>query len=77
MPGWAIALLILLPIVCLIGGFIIGYFVMKSIFTKQMRENPPITREQIKTMYKQMGRTPSEQQIETIMAGFKKQLDKK
>ena len=34
---------------------------------KQLKENPPITEKQIRAMYAQMGRKPSEAQIRAIM----------
>ena len=40
--------------------------------SKQMEENPPITEDQIRSMYAQMGRKPSEQQIRQIMNNFKR-----
>jgi uncharacterized protein YneF (UPF0154 family) len=45
-------------------------------FKKQMRENPPINEDQIRAMYAQMGRKPSEQQVKQIMSMFKKQGEK-
>lgn len=56
----------------IIVGFVIGYSVMKSMFKKQMDENPPITEDQIRSMYAQMGRKPSEQQVRQIMNNFKR-----
>jgi len=44
---------------------------------KQLQENPPITEEQIRAMYAQMGRKPSEQQIRQIMNNFKRKVDEK
>jgi uncharacterized protein YneF (UPF0154 family) len=43
---------------------------------KQLKENPPITADQIRDMYRQMGRTPSEAQISQIMHRMRNQ-DKK
>lgn len=61
---WAIFGWIMLGVV--IGG-IIGFFVTKKIFEKQMKENPPITEQMIRAMYNQMGRKPSEAQIRQIL----------
>lgn len=57
--------------VSLIVGAIIGYFVSLKIFKKQMRDNPPITEAQIRSMYAKMGRKPTETQIREIMRSFK------
>lgn len=48
-------------------GAIIGFFVTKKIFEKQLKENPPINESMIRAMYSQMGRKPSEAQIRQIM----------
>jgi uncharacterized protein YneF (UPF0154 family) len=56
----------------LIAGIFIGFFISKKMMKKQMQENPPISREQIKAMYSQMGRKPSEEQINQVMNAYKK-----
>ena len=50
----------------LIGG-LVGFLITRHIFKKQLKENPPITEKQIRAMYAQMGRKPSEAQIRQIM----------
>ena len=53
-----------------IGGLIgaaLGFFFTKRSYEKQLKENPPITEKQIRVMYAQMGRKPSEAQIRAIM----------
>lgn len=53
-----------------IGGLIgaaLGFFFTKRSYEKQLKENPPITEKQIRAMYAQMGRKPSEAQIRAIM----------
>jgi len=52
---------------CLIVGFIIGFFVIRSVFTKQLEKNPPINRDMIRAMFMQMGRKPSEKDITRVM----------
>jgi uncharacterized protein YneF (UPF0154 family) len=69
-------LCVVLPIVCLIVGLLLGFYIAQKLFKKQMRENPPITEDQIRAMYSQMGRKPSEQQVRQIMNMFRKQTDK-
>ncbi|MBQ1477239.1 MAG: YneF family protein [Erysipelotrichaceae bacterium] len=57
----------------LLGGVIgaaISFFLTKRYFEKQIKENPPITEKQIRAMYAQMGRKPSEAQIRAIMKSF-------
>ncbi len=72
----AIVVSVVVPIVCLIIGALIGFFASQKYFKKQMDENPPITREQIRAMYQQMGRTPSESQINQVMEAMKKNTKK-
>lgn len=48
-------------------GAIITFFVTKKVFEKQIKDNPPITEAQIRAMYAQMGRKPSEKQVRQIM----------
>lgn len=60
-----------IPIALVIGGFL-GYWLASKTFKKQLKENPPITEKQIRMMYKQMGRTPTETQVKQIMKSFQK-----
>lgn len=55
----------------LIVGAILGAYFAMRIFKKQMKANPPITEQQIRFMYGQLGRKPSEKQIRQIMNQFK------
>lgn len=75
--GSWIGILIACIVVAIIIGVIIGFKISGKIYKKQMRENPPITEEQIKQMYAQMGRKPSEAQIKQIMNNFKRKIDEK
>ena len=60
-----------IPLSLLLGGFLDFYFATKY-FRKQMKKNPPITESQIRAMYAQMGRKPTEAQVKQVMAAFKK-----
>lgn len=57
----------------IIIGIIIGFAIGQKYFKKQLKDNPPVTREQIRAMYQQMGRTPSESQINQVMEAMKRQ----
>lgn len=59
--------LLIVGIICLIVGFIVGFFVIRSVFTKQLEKNPPINRDMIRAMFMQMGRKPSEKDITRVM----------
>lgn len=59
--------LLIVGVSCLIVGFIIGFFVIRSVFTKQLEKNPLINRDMIRAMFMQMGRKPSEKDITRVM----------
>ena len=63
---------ILTGVLCLLGGLVAGYFVSRYVFKKELKKNPPINEQMIKTMMSQMGRTPSQKQINQMM----KQMNK-
>lgn len=63
--AWWVGLII--GIACLLVGFVVGFLVMRAIFTKQLKDNPPINRDMIRAMFMQMGRKPSEKDITRVM----------
>ncbi|WP_342252389.1 YneF family protein [Spiroplasma endosymbiont of Amphibalanus improvisus] len=63
---------LLIAIGSLILGGIAGFFITKKIVKKQLRDNPPINENQIRAMYRQMGRKPSEADIKRVMNSMKK-----
>lgn len=72
--GAWIGIAVACAIVGIIFGAIIAYKFAKSQFKKHLENNPPITEEQIRSMYAQMGRKPSEAQIRSIMNNFKRKI---
>lgn len=58
----------------LVIGVVIGFFVSKYFTTKYMKDNPPITEDMVKAMMSQMGKTPSQKQVNQVMKSFKKQM---
>ena len=58
---------ILLVIVGLIPGLIIGFLIAKKVMMKYLKKNPPINEDMIKTLMTQMGRTPSQKQVNQMM----------
>ncbi len=60
--GLAVGMVILGIII----GVVIGFFVAKYIFKRQLKKNPPITKETIRMIYSQVGRKPTEKQINDI-----------
>ena len=68
-PWWAG---LIIGIGCLIVGGVLGFIITKKIVQKQLRDNPPITEKQIRAMYMQMGRKPSEADIKKVMNSMKR-----
>ena len=62
-----LAMSIMYLVIGLLNGGALGFFFTRRYFEKQIKENPPITEKQIRAMYAQMGRKPSEAQIRAIM----------
>ncbi len=58
---------VLIAILCFIAGLVGGYFLTRALFKRELKKNPPISEKAIKAMYKSMGRTPSEAQINATM----------
>ena len=54
-----------------IGG-VLGFFIARNVMKKQLKKNPPINEQMIKVMMSQMGRTPSQKQVNQMM----KQMNK-
>ena len=48
-------------------GAVAAYFLTRKNFEKQLKENPPINEKMIRAMYAQMGRKPSEAQINQVI----------
>ncbi len=54
-------------ILALAVGAVIGFFVAQRQMKKYLQENPPLNEEVVRTMMMQMGRTPSQKQINQVM----------
>ena len=63
---------ILWCIVSLVAGLIIGFFVARYVMKKYLKKNPPINEKMIKIMMSQMGRTPSQKQVNQMMKAMNK-----
>lgn len=59
--------LVIIIVGCLLVGLVVGFFVTRAIFQKQLKDNPPINRNMIRAMFLQMGRKPSERDINRVM----------
>ncbi len=65
-----------IPLALILGGAL-GFYIATKYFKNQMKKNPPISESQIRAMYSQMGRKPTESQVKAVMASFKKNTKKK
>ena len=63
---------ILYVVIGLIVGLIAGFLISKRVFQKQLKENPPISEEMIKTLMRGMGRNPSQKQVNQLMKQMQK-----
>lgn len=63
---------ILYIVIGLIVGLISGFLIAKKLFQKQLKENPPVSEEMIKTLMRGMGRNPSQKQVNQLMKQMQK-----
>ena len=66
---------ILYLVIGLIAGGIIGFFLARKYMMKYLKQNPPINEQMIKGMMMQMGRKPSQKQINQLMKSMTKYMD--
>ncbi len=53
-------------------GAVLGFFISKAYMMKYLKKNPPINEEMIKALMMQMGRKPSQKQINQMMKSMEK-----
>ena len=58
----------------IIGG-VAGFFIARKYMQKMIKQNPPINEQMIKAMMMQMGRTPSQKQVNQMMKSMAKYMD--
>ena len=63
---------ILWCVIGLVAGLVIGFFLVRFFMKKYLKDNPPINEKMIKIMMQQMGRTPSQKQINQMMKAMNK-----
>ena len=57
----------------LVGG-VVGFFIARKVMMKYLKKNPPINEEMIKILMQQMGRTPSQKQVNQMMKSMQKYM---
>ncbi len=57
----------------LVGG-IAGFFIARKVMMKYLKKNPPINEDMIKALMQQMGRTPSQKQVNQMMKSMQKYM---
>lgn len=74
--NWTLFLLDLLKILGgLVVGLVAGFFIARAYMQKYIKKNPPINEQMIKAMMMQMGRTPSQKQVNQMMKQMNKYVD--
>lgn len=61
-------------IIGLIIGLVLGFFLARNYMKKYMKKNPPINEQMIRAMMSQMGRTPSQKQVNQVMKMMSKNM---
>ena len=65
---------ILYVVIGIIIGGVLGFFIARKVMQKYIKQNPPINEQMIKSMMSQMGRTPSQKQVNQMMKSMSKYM---
>ena len=65
---------ILYLVIGLIAGGVAGFFIARTYMKKYLKKNPPINEEMIKALMTQMGRKPSQKQVNQMMKSMEKYM---
>jgi len=68
--GWQFAIII---VIAILATAVVTFIVVRKLFQRQLKKNPPINETMIRQMMAQMGRTPSEKQVRSIMRSMNEQ----
>ncbi len=71
---WALFLDILKYLGVFLVGAVAGFFLARHFMQKYLKKNPPINEEMIKALMTQMGRTPSQKQVNQMMKQMEKYM---
>ena len=65
---------ILYVVIGIIIGGVLGFFIARKVMQKYIKQNPPINEQMIKAMMSQMGRTPSQKQVNQMLKSMSKYM---
>ena len=60
-------------IAALVVGLVVGFFLARWFFKRQLEKNPPINEGMIRALYQSVGRKPSEADIQRTINAVKRQ----
>lgn len=63
-------------ILALLVGLLVGFFGARKYMENYLRNNPPISKEMLRTMMLQMGQKPSSRKLHQMMQSMKAQAKK-
>ena len=67
---------ILIVVVALVIGLVGGFFGARRYMERYIKENPPISEDQMRMMMMQMGQRPSEKKLHQMMNSMRQQAKK-
>lgn len=62
-------------VIGLIVGGLAGFFIARNYMKKYLKKNPPINEQMVRAMMTQMGRTPSQKQVNQVMKSMNKYME--
>lgn len=66
---------IMYVLIGLIAGGLLGFFISKNYMKKYLKKNPPVNEQMVRAMMMQMGRTPSQKQVNQVMKSMSKYME--
>ena len=69
MPWWAV---LLIAIGAAIGAAAVTFFITRKIIQKELENHPQVTADQIRAMYRAMGRSASEKDVRKVLNSMKR-----
>lgn len=62
-----------ITIAALVVGLVVGFFLARWFFKRQLEKNPPINEAMVRALYQSVGRKPSEADIQRTINAVKRQ----